>query len=112
MKKTKENNIALCGAFIDYEKRSNSPEKRPVIGMLKYYGMYERYVRLLKKIYRKVTVVIQLHENMNQKIYIKKGKDSTSPKLPTVTIKAYLKIELVADWNFYKWSQNTPARIV
>lgn len=83
IQKTEEYNRPLYLAYVDYEKAFDSVEHWAVVDSLKRCHIDDRYIEILRNLYKSATMTVQLTENTNP-IQIQKGVrqgDVISPKL-------------------------------
>jgi hypothetical protein len=83
LEKTKEFNLPLCMAFIDFEKAFDTLEKPAIIEALENQHIERQYIELIKYIYDNAKTTINLH-NIKIDININRGirqGDTMSPIL-------------------------------
>ena len=88
--KCREYNIALCIAFVDYEKAFDSVQNQGVLTALQEQGIVDVYIELFKEIYTKSSMTVHLHKGSN-KINTRRGvrqEDTISPKLFTAALES------------------------
>ena len=83
IEKSREYQLPLCLAFVDYEKAFDSIETNAVIQALKNQGIETTYIKIIKEIYTNATATLQLHQD-SKPIIIRRGVrrgDTISPKV-------------------------------
>lgn len=95
IEKTREYQIPLCLAFIDYEKAFDSIETKAVIQALRNQRIENTYVNLLTKIYNHAEASVYLDEQTKtDPVFIRRGVrqgDTISPKLFTAALEEIFK---------------------
>lgn len=93
IEKTKEYNINVWMAFVDFRKAFDTVEIWAIIKSLRNARVDQRYINLIENIYKTSTISIKLHETTNR-INAKRGVrqgDVMSPKLFTLVLEDIFK---------------------
>lgn len=93
IEKTKEYNMSLYLAFVDFEKAFDSLELYAILNSLQNSRIDHRYTNLIRNIYQNATLIVKTHSETN-KVKMKKGVrqgDTISPKLFTLCLEDVFK---------------------
>ena len=102
-KKSRESNIPLYIAFVDYEKAFDSVQTQAVLTSLKEQGIEDVYIELLKEINNNSSMTVHLHKESN-KINIRKGvRQGDSISSPKLFMAALESIFLWLTWKPEAW---------
>ena len=89
--KSREYNMSLCIAFIDYEKAFDSLQTQAVLTLLQEQGIEDVYIKILKDTYYLHQQLYDSSPKQSNKINIRRGGrqgDTILPKLFTAALKS------------------------
>ena len=89
IEKSKEYQFDLCLGFVDYEKAFDRLDHQSLLAALKKQNIDEKYIKIIKVIYKEPTARIHLNDTITDSIEILRGVkqgDPMSPKLFTAAL--------------------------